>query len=195
MCTHLYSQAWDSVFVLGYQNIAICVFQQVPMVRENMPNLTCTNVYNKYTLPYFSWILQSDWSDADAWFYIIVHPVNTYTHVSFMTSSNSCQQLDAEQLLCHNADIVTRCLFILLYKHRATCVLLAMQESSKWALSFKRLQGTSICDLAWFCTLLELCYSTQHEEDSNRELFQCHAEKLDFLLSEMLLLWSLSVTV
>ena len=49
MCTHLYSQAWDSVFVLGYQNIAICVFQQVPMVRENMPNLTCTNVYNKYT--------------------------------------------------------------------------------------------------------------------------------------------------
>ena len=97
--------------------------------------------------------------------------------VSYMMSSKWCQPLDAEQLTCHNAGIVTRCLLKLLHKHHATCALLAIQKSMldydrkvvNWrVLSFKRravpiyLQDSSICDLASFCTLLGVgrCYST-----------------------------------
>ena len=54
--------------------------------------------------------------------------ISTYTPVIFMTSSKWCRPLDAEQLMCHNAGIVTTCLLKLLYKHYATCALLAIQN-------------------------------------------------------------------
>ena len=38
------------------------------------------------------------------------------------------QILNAEQLPCHNADVVTRFLLKLLYKQHVTCALLAIQE-------------------------------------------------------------------
>ena len=37
--------------------------------------------------------------------------------------------LEAEQLTCHNAGTVTRCLLKLFYKHHATYALLAIQKS------------------------------------------------------------------
>ena len=39
------------------------------------------------------------------------------------------QLLDAEWLLCHTTDIVTRYLLKFLYKHLATCAVLAIQKS------------------------------------------------------------------
>ena len=46
-----------------------------------------------------------------------------------MTSSKWHRPLEAEQLTCHNAGTVTRCLLKLLYKHHATYALLAIQKS------------------------------------------------------------------
>ena len=54
--------------------------------------------------------------------------ISTYTPVVFMTSSKWRRPLDAEQSTCHNAGIVTTCLLKLLYKHHATCALLAIQN-------------------------------------------------------------------
>ena len=55
--------------------------------------------------------------------------ITAYAPVIFMMSSKCRQPLDAEQLPCHNAGVVTRCLLTLLYKHHATFALLAVQKS------------------------------------------------------------------
>ena len=88
--------------------------------------------------------------------------------------------LDAKQLPCHSADIVTKCLLKLQYKHHATCALLAIQKSmldydrkvAKWWSDHEHChsniaqvqdlwpEDSSICNLAWFCTLIGFCYGT-----------------------------------
>ena len=55
--------------------------------------------------------------------------ISTYTPVSFMMLSKWRRSLEAEQLPCHNAGTVTRCLLKLLFKHHATYALLAIQKS------------------------------------------------------------------
>ena len=55
----------------------------------------------------------------------LIPPLNLLiiTCVSFMTASKWHRPLVAEQLPSHNADIVTRCLHKLHYKHHATCAI------------------------------------------------------------------------
>ena len=80
-------------------------------------------------IPYFNVSDQSDCSITGSLNHVYHRWINLYHSVSFMTSSKWHRPLNAEQLTCHNTDVVTRCMLKLLHKHHATCALLAIQKS------------------------------------------------------------------
>ena len=109
-----------------WQMIASDLFQ----IRYDHYLLT-VNYFSRYlsVIPYFNVSDQLDCSITGGLNHLCHRWINLYHLWSFMTSSKWRQPLNAEQLTCHNAGVVTRCLLKLLHKHHTTCALLATQKS------------------------------------------------------------------